>query len=817
MHGFRWSILAAVFVGVLTPACSREDAIATQANVVLITLDTTRADHLGCYGDTEAMTPALDALAAAGVVFEQAYAPSPMTLPSHTTMLTGLNPNEHGLLLNNKAGLSANIPTLATILAERGYRTAAFIAAPVLDARYGLNRGFDVYDDDMTGASTKSSMAHYRPANIVVDAAIDWLEKKPAPANPSEAPGRQPFFMWVHLFDPHQPLHTHPELDGTKFAGEQSYAGEIAFMDRHVGRLTAALAAKSSPQKTMILAVADHGEGLKDHADPTHGMELYVEALRVPLIVSMPGLARAGHRVTAIVSLRDLLPTVLDVLNVPIPQTNGRTLKAALAGDPIDAQPSYAEVETPYDLYRWSPQRSFTTTAWKYIRSAQPELYDRSRDPTEMYNLATVYPDRVAALERDLSTYESNSHEPAETASVQLTQTDRQRLRDLGYLTTEDESEDQAKGARDLLDLRDVKDALQLRIYDKTLRSGIDQASIDPATVAAVAREILHASPESLGFREMLESALADMGQVSNENPPEPNRAAIRARNEEPPKIVERFRSDFADPTKRAKAHIDAAAALTQRGFATAALGHLFEAATWQPDDPAVHLYMAQLFRSLKRTPPTLAHLERAIAIDPRNAGAHYNLGLMLTEEGIYENAAEHYRKALEVQPDNADALNNLGYVLSRQGKPQQAEEQLRAALRAKPSLAAAHSNLAELLADQHRHAEAIAAYEQAIRFSPTDTQAASKLAVLLASCDDDTLRNPERALQLATSAVDTTQHKSPGALLALAKVHAAAGRYGAARETANEAMPRAVFAAREDLIEEIEKELKRYELAGRG
>lgn len=815
MQRSRWSALILAILACVAPACSRTDPKPeTLPNLVLITLDTTRADHLGCYGDAEAVTPSLDALAAGGVVFEQAYAPSPLTLPTHATMLTGLNPNEHGLLVNNKASLATDVPTLATILTELGYRSAAFIAAIVLDGKFGLDRGFDVYNDDMGRAIVQTSLVHYRPANVVVDAAIDWLEQGTSPADQSSANHQAPFFMWVHLYDPHQPLNVHADLDGTKFEGEKSYAGEIAFMDRHIGRLRAALAETPSTRRTMIIAVADHGEGLKEHADPTHGMELYEESLRVPLIVSMPGIVRAGHRVDAVVSLRDLLPTVLDVFGLPmLPQSGGRTLKAALEGDSVDSQPSYAEVETPYDLYRWSPMRSFTTAGWKYIRSAQPEIYDRQRDPNEMYNLATVYPQRVADLEGGLSTYEETSRESANTSSVTLSDVDRQRMRDLGYLTGGEEAVDHGL-SRDLLNLRDVKDALQLRIYDWTIRWGLDEATVDPATVATVARELLRASPESPGFRNMLESALHDMGQTFDEPAVEPDVEAIRARNQEPEKIVAPFRHDFEDPTKRVKAHLDAGTALAKRGFADVALGHFFEAASLQPDNPMAHLYMAQLFRSLKRMPQTIAHLQKVIDIDPRNAGAQYNLALTYTEAEDYPNAAEHYRKALDAQPDNADARNNLGYVLSRLGKPQEAEELLREALRLKPTLVAAHTNLAQLLVSDRRFAEAIAEYERVLELAPTDSKAIASLAVLLATCEDATLRNPERALQLATFAVETTRRMSPGGLIALARVQASMGHFEAATTTANEAMPRAIFSGREEIVEEIERELERYRMA---
>lgn len=816
MHLTHWKalILAALAFGTLN--CSGSGSGGGRGyNVVLLTLDTTRADHLGCYGNTDAVTPALDALAANGTVFDRAYAPSPLTLPSHATMLTGLNPNEHGLLVNNKASLATTVPTLATILAESGYDTGAFIAAIVLDSKFGLDRGFATYDDDMTGAIARNSLVNYRPANVVVDSAIEWLGKRSAASQPPETSQRKPFFMWVHLYDPHRPYHEHAELDGTRFAGEKTYEGEIAFMDRHIGRLTAALAGDKGKQRTLVIAVADHGEGLGDHGDPSHGMELYEESLRIPLLVSLPDVIRKGHRSDAVVSLRDLLPTVLDLLGLPgLPESSGRTLATALRGEPLDSQPSYAEAETPYDLYRWSPLHSFTTPAFKYIRSARPELYDRERDPTEMYNLATVYPQRVADLDRDLAAYEGSSLKHAKAGGVKLSEAERRQMEQLGYLIGE--GEDDPKPGRDLLNLRDIKDALILRMYDWTIRWALDESAVDPESVATVARELATNSPESPGFHNMLQSALAQLGRTLDEPLPEPDVAKIRTRNEQPDRIVAPFAADFADPAKAAKAQLDAGTALATAGYLDNALGHLFEASRLQPENALVHVYMAQVFRSLKRTERTIAHLVKAIELQPQDAGVQYNLALLYTEAEDYEKAAEHYRKAIAAKPDYADARNNLAYVLTRMDKPREAEELLREALRVNPSLVAAHTNLADLLVQEKRYGEAIAEYDLLMQLNPADKQSAAKLAVLLATCDDEARRDPDRALQLATGAVAATRERSPGALIALARVHAAAGDYAAATTAARKALPPAVFSRRDDLIKEVETELERYTQAAR-
>jgi Flp pilus assembly protein TadD len=667
----------------------------------------------------------------------------------------------------------------------------------------------------MRQAKAIGSSVFYRPADVIVDAALAWLSKQTSEAGVAGQPA--PFFMWVHLYDPHRPNYDHPELDGTKFQGQATYAAEVAFMDRHIGRLTAALDAGDLPKRTLIIAVADHGEGLENHGDPSHGMELYEESLRVPLLVSLPGVVRAGQRVEALVSLRDLFPTVLDVLGVAAEDRGtGRTLKPALMGESLEPQTSWAEAETPLSLYRWSPLHSLTTPAWKYIRTARPELYDRAKDRGEMYNLATVYPERVAELDRELAAYEAGARKVPAGGRVQLSEIDQQRMRDLGYLVGED-APAKPENEVDLRGLRDIKDTLQLRIIDWTIRWGIDESTIDAAAVAAVAGELVRQSPESPGFHRMLNDALKELGQPSEAPPPAADSGAIRAHNEEPQQIVAPFRAAFADPAQAAKAHADAGLALAKRSFYDNSLGHYFEAARLDPRNAQLHMYMAQLFRALKRTKQTIEHLQKTIELQPQDAGAHYNLALTYTEAGDYGKAAGHYRQAIAVQPQNPDPHNNLGYVLARLGKPQEAEAAFREAIRLKPSSAAAHSNLADLLAAQKRYTEAVAEYQRVMELDPADSQAAAKFAVLLATCDDAAQRDPARALALAQAAVEQTRGRGPGALFALARVQAAQGRLDAAIAAASAAMPLAVFGKREELIKEIEAELVRYRAAGQG
>ena len=307
-------------------------------NVLLVTLDTTRADHLGCYGREAALTPALDELAARGTLFEQAFPSSPMTLPAHATMFTGLDPPEHGVRVNGKHKLGASLDTLAELLANLGYRTGAFVAAFVLNRKFGLDQGFQTYDDDLTKAHEQEvpePLSVYRPGDVVVDGALAWLtqvtQERSTADNADRGAQPQPFFAWVHLYDPHYPYHPHAELADTAFADDASYDAEVAFMDRQVARLLDFLEKRRLTEQTMVLAAGDHGEGLEDHGEIEHGYLLNEEVLRVPLIVSLPGTLRAGERIGSMVTLVDLFPTVMDLLGIATPaRGRGRSFAPAL-------------------------------------------------------------------------------------------------------------------------------------------------------------------------------------------------------------------------------------------------------------------------------------------------------------------------------------------------------------------------------------------------------------------------------------------------------------------------------------------------------
>jgi arylsulfatase A-like enzyme len=395
-------------------------------NVLLVTLDTVRADRLGCYGCGQAGTPVCDALAENGVLFEDAVASVPLTLPSHATILTGLSPLAHGVRENGKHRLAVAHTTLAEVLGSHGYDTAAFLGCFVLDQRFGLDQGFDLYDFEVTPEGNRPGMPDYneRPADAVTDAAISWLEAREA-SDPAA-----PFFAWVHYFDPHLPYRS-PLGRAPRFAG-RPYDAEIAFADQELGRLLDRVDEMGLSETTLVVLVGDHGEALGEHGEPTHGMLLYEGTMRVPFIVSCGAIFDGPHRVgDRVVGLVDVRPTIEDLLGLaPGSPQDGASL---VGGAPDPDRAVYIETMTPLSLAGWSPLHGLRTHELKYILAPVPECYDLAADPVEAVNLYPSDPPGLERLERKLASMMAETGAgPSETRS--LSDEEIERLGALGYV-----------------------------------------------------------------------------------------------------------------------------------------------------------------------------------------------------------------------------------------------------------------------------------------------------------------------------------------------------------------------------------------------
>ncbi len=646
------TLVVIIIAAITTFLCRR---VESPANLLLITLDTTRADHLGCYGYTNALTPALDSLAKNGVLFEQAYTPAPITLPAHTTMLTGLYPPEHGIRNNGKNSLNPQIPLLPEILSKRGYQTAAFIASTILDSKFGLSRGFDMYDDKSTAPANTSLSAitanddnlinYYRPATEITDAAIQWF---------SSMKKKHPFFCWVHFYDPHNPRYDHKDIFGNKFNSD--YDAEIAFMDQQISRLLTFLQEKNLLQNTVIVAVGDHGESLGEHGENTHGLTVYNCVMRVPLIIAFPEKIKAGHRVTTTLPMTDLFPTILSMLSVNpqiYPKDDPRNLSlqtaiqrnvmTALAGKEIEPRPWYGETYGTWENFRWSPLQCYFTAEWKYILTAKPELYNRVTDPGETNNIINSHSDISSNMQNSLTAFLKNIQPPLESSSIKLSAEERRSLESLGY-TAGGQSVAPPSSIHNLPDIKDMLPLVPLYWY---ICAQIEKPDL---------------SPDLINMCDIL---------VTN-----------------------------SPGTPRFQTH--KGSVLMQRGMKAEAEACFKQALAIDPQAVRAHNNLALLLLERNDIESAIQHLSEVIRIDPsqqisaRNlAVAHNQLGISLGQAGNMTSAMEHFQTAIKINPASAPSYLNLGAAFMYQNNFKDAVLQFQEALKIDPSYAQASQNLA--------------------------------------------------------------------------------------------------------------------------
>lgn len=406
-------------------------------NVVFITLDTTRADRIGAYGSVDAGTPNIDRIARNGVVFEQAESVAPLTLPAHCSLFTGRFPFEHGVHENGMP-LPPQERTLAQVLQAEGMRTGAFTASFVLDPRWGLARGFDRYEGTPRLPRTETVRgSDRRSADEVVSDALAWLESIPS----------HPFFVWLHFYDAHGPY------DAAVREGRvPGYQPALGFMDAQIGRLLTFLDVNRLRDRTLIVVIGDHGESLGDHGELTHGLFVYESVTRVPLIIEVPGDAMRARRIAAVVRGVDVMPTILNLLNLPMPSSiSGRSLVPSMTGAVPDPNlQAYAETMFPRDRFGWSDLRAVREGRFKLIAAPHPELYDVQLDPGEHVNLYDRRPALAAKLSDALRGLPDSN-----TPQVAVDPDTAARLAALGYVGT-------TPPARETRPLADPKDKLSL-------------------------------------------------------------------------------------------------------------------------------------------------------------------------------------------------------------------------------------------------------------------------------------------------------------------------------------------------------------------
>jgi len=698
----------------------------SELNVVMFTLDTTRADHIGCYGYGPAETPNIDELARTGIRFERAVAEVPLTLPSHSSIFTGTYPSFHGVRDNGGFYLGADRTTLAEVLKQAGWETSAFVAAFVLDSRWGLNQGFETYYDNFDFAKYKtiSLDSVRRSGGEVIGAFRDWLDAAP----------RKKFFSWIHLYDPHAPYDP-PEPFKSRLAGTGwgLYDGAIAYVDSLVGEVRDMLSRKGVLERTVIIVAADHGESLGEHHESTHGFFIYDATVSVPLIVHVPAPGLQGKVVSSQVENIDIMPSLLDLLGLPVPpEVQGRSFLPALAGvEPGGPRLAYSESYYPRYHYGWSELKSLSSPEFRYVRAPVPEVYDLVRDPGELKNIIYDRRDIADRYEKALKDMEARfTGKGVDPLAPQALDDDsREKLMALGYVggfTSPSRLSRQGP-------LPDPKDRILLFNRIKQAESASAEGRWDEAK--ALVDGVIAEDP---GAMEAL--------QV---------RARIALETSRPDDAIDDCRAALAiDPEYASAIYTLAQAYKVQKKWDEAIAGYE-RLLQLDPRDAKPHVNLGEIYLNKKDFDSAIGHLQEAVALDPqigamahnllgaaylekgrldqaerelllslekrpRIPDAHYNLGLIAEARGDLAKAVEEYKKEIGIHPAAYPAHFNLALVLMKAGSLDQEIEHLKAAIAADPGFAKAYLFLAKAYTDLGENLpEAIELARKGLRLDP--------------------------------------------------------------------------------------------------
>ncbi|HZP48171.1 MAG TPA: sulfatase-like hydrolase/transferase [Vicinamibacterales bacterium] len=637
-------------------------------NVLLVTIDTLRLDRVGAFGSTRGLTPTLDRLASSGLRVTRAYASAPLTLPSHTSILTAVPPPVHGVRANGLFRLGPQLPTLATVLKSAGYRTGAFVGAFVLDARFGLTRGFDVYDDHYgekhEGDRTEGAE---RRAEEVTRPALAWITSQGAAAPPAAA-SRQPWFAWIHLYDPHEPYDA-PEPWRSQ---HEPYDAEVAYTDATIGRLIDNLKAAGQLDSTLVLVCADHGESLGEHGERTHGSFVYDATMRVPWIVWSASGAIAG-RIDDLVQLIDVAPTALDLVGVASPREfEGRSLARPKSDG---ASVAYLEAMDANVTRNWAPLTAIVSGTRKFVDLPIPELYDLAADPGESSNVYARDGDTARTLDARLRDLRASFDARAAGADKTVLGSDaRQRLQALGYTASSaDASQRIYTDADDPKTLVPVSNELNdaVAAFNRGDRSAV-------ARVAAIVRQhprfSTAAGELALMQRRLgdLPSAIATLDGLAKRGAADPRSLVILAGL-----FVDAGDFDRATAIADAviAAHPDFVDAYNARGLAAmrrgrhdAAQQSFRKMLELDPGSSTAYANMAADDLAARKLPDAADALTHAVALDPRNFDALYNLGMALDALGRRDEARPYLERfAAQAPPQRYGA--DIAHVRKLLGK----------------------------------------------------------------------------------------------------------------------------------------------------
>ena len=666
-------------------------------NVLLITVDTIRADRLGAYGFEGIDTPIIDSLAARGVTFTRAYSPTPLTLPSHASIFSGTFPPYHGVRDNGAFAVPAELTLMAEVFQANGFATAAFVGAFVLDSRFGLDQGFESYFDDfelprqnIIGLGTVQ-----RPAEEVIDAALEWLEGE----------GGLPFFLWVHLYDPHTP-YAPPEPYRSEYAGKP-YLGEIAYTDAQIGRLLEGLSGRGVAADTFVVVVGDHGESLGEHGEIEHGFFVYEESIHVPLIISLPFAQLHGVRRSQLVSLVDIMPTVLEMSGLDLPPAlQGLSLVPLFSGQPDDwRQYVYSETFYPRYHFGWSELQAVQDERYKLILSPEPELYDLLDDPDESNNLAAERVSVFATLEREAEAMIAAYGEGGGRAQVvEIDEDTRQSLAALGYLggfqPAVDDDQEVLPSPRDRIGVyNDLLMARRLKHQGRLEESQLLLEQIVVEAPAAIDAYMTLGNLHSEQGRHI--EAIAVFEAAIAEKPTDTSLLLLLA--SENMKLrrfdqAEKLLMDFIDVVPEDARIYYFLGNLNRFGRNhRTAIEYYRKSIALNPQSAASHTGLASSYLSTDEVALAEEHINRALEIDDSIPDVNFTLAQVYQKRGALDDARRGYLRELELFPSHLRASYNLSIVYREEGLVGKEEEYLRKAIEINPDFPLSHLFLARI------------------------------------------------------------------------------------------------------------------------
>jgi len=686
----RVLILSAVIAGV--PLLASAQAPRKQPphpNVILITMDTLRADHLGCYGDQQVKTPTIDELAHDGVLYERAISQVPLTWPSHASIMTGTYPFQNGVQDFTAEPLGAQFRTLAQAFHAAGYATGAVVSSFVLDRSWGLGRGFDFYDDAFSPSSFQQKDLGLvdRRADESVSRALTWLRRTP----------HRPFFLWLHLYDPHSPYDP-PEPYHTEYK-DHLYDGEIAYADHELGRLIAWLKKNDLYKSSLIVFVSDHGESLGEHGEREHGFFIYQSTTRVPLIVKAPAGREAPANVASPVEIVAVAPTITELAGLHDAVEKQFQAKALPDGKSPSAPASadsgaYSETFYPFSSFGWSPLRAIDTAHYQYIDAPQPELYNLDTDAEETNNLAAQQPAMVAVFKEKLKArLQVNPFDRQTLNTRMLTPDAQEKLRALGYMAYRSP----ASAGEPSDKLPDPK--TKLWEYNTILEAGDAFRANDFARGEELLANVRQRDAQIYVVPYMLGEAALRQGKSEEAT------AQLQAALKLAPDLDEAMTA--------------LARALYQQGDAAGARRWLDQALYRNPQNFRAWYELGWLESKVGDKQASENAYQKALAIQPNFAFAQRDLGLLRFSQNNYSEAAKHLAKATELGLEEATVYNFLGISYSRTDQLAKAIKVYRHALEIDPQLAEAHLNLGYAYQRMGQNIQAKSEYQSACRLQP--------------------------------------------------------------------------------------------------